>query len=64
MVKVRESRERERRDICSSMATHEKTEARGRLERWEGRGGREGVTVVPDGGKGAGQVLWDRFKSR
>lgn len=40
VVKVRESRERERRDILSSMATQEKGEAGGRLETQGG--GREG----------------------
>lgn len=36
---------------------------RGRLERWKEREGREGVTVVPNGGKRVGQMLWDGFKS-
>lgn len=31
VVKVRESRERERRDMCSSMATQVKTEAGGEV---------------------------------
>lgn len=36
VVKVRESRERERRDMCSSMATQVKTEARGEVREMGG----------------------------
>lgn len=73
-VKVRESRERERRDIRSSMATQ---------ERWEAGGGRretEGESMAKRGQKGHaalgkrtnstqgmtavtdGQMLWGGFK--
>lgn len=66
VVKVRESRERERRDKCSSMATQVKTEAGGKLER-EREGdrtkGTEGVTVVTVGAARVGQMLWGGFKS-
>lgn len=62
VVRVKESRERERRDMCSSMA------ARGPAERSTGRAPRskatEGVTVVTDGAKGAGQMLLGGLKSR
>ncbi len=74
VVKVRESRERERRDIPSSMATREKREAgggqreRGGGER-EGQTARvcrtnrtEGVTAGADGAEGAGQMLWGGFE--
>lgn len=54
VVRVKESRERERRDMCSSMA------ARG----GQRSKGTEGVTVVTDGAKGAGQMLLGGFKSR
>lgn len=55
VVRVKESRERERRDMCSSMA------ARGPAQRSDGT---EGVTVVTDGAEGAGQMLLGGFKTR
>lgn len=65
VVRVRESRERERRDMCSSMAARG---GAGGEERSTGRphrsDGTEGVTVVTDGAEGAGQMLLGGFKTR
>lgn len=62
VVRVRESRERERRDMCSSMAAPGPAEAsEGRAKRSNGT---EGVTVVTDGPKGVGQMLLGGFKTR
>lgn len=61
VVKVKESRERERRDMCSSMAARGPAEEQGRAQRSNGT---EGVTVVTDGAKGAGQMLLGGFKTR
>lgn len=68
VVKVRESRERERRDIRSSMATQEKRDARGEArerrgdKRWDTARGnktnrKEGLTAVTDGAQRKGQML-------
>lgn len=75
VVKVRESRERERRDKPSSMATRDRREAGGRPERerdlgsWMGDTARlngtnrtEVVTAVTDVAERAGQMLWVDFK--
>lgn len=75
VVKVRESRERERRDKPSSMATQDRREAGGRpvrerdLGSWMGDAARlngtdrtEVVTAVTDVAERAGQMLWVDFK--
>lgn len=78
VVKVRESRERERRDIPSSMATQETGEAGethrkrvggegeakrgGQTTRGNRTNGTEGIRVVTDGAGRAEQMLWGGFK--
>lgn len=71
VVKVRESRDRERRDIRSSMATQEEREAGGSQKEREREGGeseaKRGQTARGyrknwTEGTTAGQMLWGGFK--
>lgn len=58
VVKVRESRERERRDMCSSMATRERRECRWGDQRHRRTERTQSVTAVTDGAERPGQMLW------